>query len=206
MTAIRFPLSAMVLLVTVVALHAALATHIRSSSKGDWQGGPYNQYRDYDPSTERYLQSDPIGLQGGINTYVYVTGNPISHSDPTGLETYVCTRPLSNSGGISLGPLKHEFMCVIHLDGTTSCGGLGPSGSAFGSPGKMEWETEIAPGSCAPIKKQSACIDSCVMAKLNGTLPTYDVRAGRFSSATPGSQQCQIFAEDTVQACISKCP
>jgi len=51
----------------------------------DGQAGlHYNYFRDYDPATGRYIESDPAGLEGGINTYDYVGPNPVSISDPTG--------------------------------------------------------------------------------------------------------------------------
>ena len=48
-------------------------------------GTHYNYFRDYDPRVGRYLQSDPIGLAGGMNTYTYVLNNPVNAIDALGL-------------------------------------------------------------------------------------------------------------------------
>lgn len=68
----------------------------------------YNYFRDYDKDSGRYIESDPIGLWGGTNTYAYTGGNPTSFIDPIGLDALVIAG--GYNGG--LNPFGHVGMAV----------------------------------------------------------------------------------------------
>ncbi|UGB17594.1 DUF6531 domain-containing protein [Stenotrophomonas maltophilia] len=63
-----------------------LALRFPGQQATDASGLFYNYQREYDPAVGRYSQSDPIGLEGGVNTYAYVGSMPIALNDPHGLQ------------------------------------------------------------------------------------------------------------------------
>jgi RHS repeat-associated protein len=67
----------------------------------------YNFHRDYDPQSGRYIESDPIGLEGGPNSFSYVEGNPLDGTDPSGLFKCFYDPPSFNAANCTL-VAKHD--------------------------------------------------------------------------------------------------
>ncbi|MGC5809917.1 RHS repeat-associated core domain-containing protein [Ralstonia pseudosolanacearum] len=99
-------------------------------------GKHYNANRDYDPAGGRYVQSDPIGLNGGQpSTYAYVGGQPTRYTDPKGL----CIGPLALVC-VVLAEYGVEIAAVTELGAVIATGTASPISGAAAFPGRAVQE------------------------------------------------------------------
>ncbi len=71
--------------------------------ENDGMGLYYYRARYYSPELQRFISEDPIGIEGGINLFVYVGNNPVNFVDPLGLWSFSIEGYYGLGGGIVFG-------------------------------------------------------------------------------------------------------
>ncbi len=103
-----------------------------------------NLFRWYQAGIGRFTQPDPIGLPGGLNRYLYVSGDPLRYMDPTGLQAAIGAR-LGTGVGFALGGPPGAVAGALLGAGSGALIGYGLD-RMFAKPGNESRPVDAPPG------------------------------------------------------------
>jgi RHS repeat-associated protein len=159
-------------------------TPINARFPGQWfqseSGLHQNWMRDYDPTTGRYLQADPLGLVDGASVYGYALQSPMMYTDPRG-ESIFDTWP----------ELCARFPHLCSSPGQCAAPGAGPADDILPPP-PIPPETETCDSGCEPPPPPPNCADKYVQCVMS---PTGQIWDQQYGTSRCGACNLICFAE-----------
>ncbi len=158
-------------------------------------GLSYNYLRDYDPASGRYIESDPVGLAAGINTYGFELQNPLWYVDPLGLDVAICSRPADLPFPLNL--FDHYWVKT----GTYEAGMGGPEGNVPAQGGRSDRPYTQTQTVDHTGQSKAANAQCRVLHNVDEDCVNMLIKPGQPTGRWHPYNQCQSFAWSVVTKC-----
>jgi uncharacterized protein RhaS with RHS repeats len=155
----------------------------------------YNRLRDLDPLTGKYIESDPVGLGAGVNTYSYTLDNPLWFVDPLGLDVEICSRPADLPFPLNL--FDHWWIKTSAFES-----GMGPmNGQVPAQQGRSDMPGDPVQ-TVSHVGQSTASNAQCrVMNNVNENCVNNFIRPGQPLGHWTPVNQCNNFAWSVISRC-----